>query len=100
MNDFRFRMNWKNEQNDQLEADKSLLEVTKNMMDIYADRIHKFRNVFSTFHMFYFPVSFVLIILGAIRYLRKYLNKDHYKNYVMGRLPVYVFFLLIILKIE
>jgi len=54
-------------------------------MDIYSERFDNFRFLFfDVLSTFYFPSSFVIIIFSAIRYLRNYLIKDHYQNYVMG----------------
>ncbi len=85
MNDLRIRINFTNHHSKDLESDKNAFEVGKSIQDIYSERFEMIKFAFfDVMSKFYFPFSFVLIIISAFKYIRSYLIKDHYQNYVMG----------------
>ena len=96
INDFKFDVISKNERTDEVDSDKSLAEVAEGIQDVYADRFTKMQIYIGKLGMITFPISYFLVIFGAVRYLQNYLTKDHYKNYVMGKLMLRSILIIII----
>lgn len=84
LNEFEYDIEWRSSRRQKTETDKSVMEITKSIIDVYTARFAKIRRFFFWLNYVSLPISFLLIVIGSYRYLKNYLVKDRYQNYVMG----------------
>lgn len=81
---FDFKIKSKNKQKVKFTQDKKYKDIMVDLVLVYKKRFEKWSFLFEKFEIVFLPSSFVLILLCAMFYLKRYLSCDFYDNYVIG----------------
>ena len=82
-NEFVFEVTYVRNSTVQIVQEKKFSAIALEIAKIYEQRLEKVFEGLSLFQLL-FPVSFILVIFGAVRYYVKYMKFDSFENWIIG----------------